>query len=263
MRSLAAWGMTFALLAACAPEAEPHAGNQTAPTAASSAPLTDSGLCAELHGMWDPQERSCAVVSSLPKDVTVTTTIRYPEGLISDPVLGPGLRDYARQFLGERTNPGYLTSNGSAQAGTTALTGHETKTLVFFEDWYYQQMPHPSEALATWTFDLARGKRIQLADLFCPGTDPLAALPPLVRPYLRQAYAAKTDGFAGAIPLEQFEPGEHGYLASDYRAWALDGDDLLLYLPASRGPAGMPPGYLTPRVPLTALRPILRGNCAA
>ena len=174
--------------------------------------------------------------------------------------LGAGLRDYARQFLGERADPRNAMTDGEAGATTAVLTGaHGTKTLVFSEDWYYKQMPHPFEALTTWTFDLARSRRVQLADLFCPGTDPLVALPPLVRPYLQEAAKGKS----GDVPLEQFEPGSRGYLDVDYRAWALDGEDLLLYLPASRGPAGMPPGALTPRVPLAALHSILRGSCAA
>jgi hypothetical protein len=37
----------------------------------------------------------------------------------------------------------------------------------------------------TLTFDLSQGVRLELADLVKPGIDPLTALPPRIRPYLR------------------------------------------------------------------------------
>lgn len=55
-----------------------------------------------------------------------------------------------------------------------------------------------------------------------------------------------------------FDHGKQLQLADNYQAWALDGDDLVRYLPAERGPGGVPPGLITPRLPLAEFAPILR-----
>jgi hypothetical protein len=114
-------------------------------------------------------------------------------------------------------------------------------------------MPNPGGQITTFTFDFGQGKQLQLADLFCPGTDPLKAIPPIARPFVQQSLAGSP------FHVEQFEPDKaEGELADNYQAWALDGDDLVLYMPAGRGPGGVPPGFITPRIPMAEFSAISR-----
>ncbi|BBY22827.1 hypothetical protein MSTO_30320 [Mycobacterium stomatepiae] len=237
-----------AVLMACACQSPNHGASSPA---ASTIPIPNR-LCNDVHGVWDGKAGRC----KLSKDVNgalIEVTAAYPADLVDNPPSGPVLTSFVRKFFtdyGETDTNGKGSANLSSQVLTRAGI---TKTVVFQSDWYFSSMPHPSAAITTFTFDSQR--QLQLTDLLCPGVDPLTAIPPIAHPYLQRAL----DG--SPFQVEQFEPDHpEGALVDGYQAWALDRDDLVLYLPAERGPGGISPGAVSPHIPLAQLAPILRGK---
>ncbi|WP_049773337.1 hypothetical protein [Segniliparus rotundus] len=233
----------------------------------SAAPPSPTDFCAELHGEWDTAKSTCGLTVRGDRTTTKITE-QYPVDLVDDPVSGPVLKAYLRGITDKFSHPATspLVHDGSANIYSTTYThAPRTTSVVFRENWFLPGAPHPSEGITTFTFDLDQGKQLSLADLFCPGVDPLKALPPLIRPYVQQALDAAPGALAPMFTIERFEPSDQpGSLASDYRAWALDGDDLVLYMPVEGSTGGIPAGLVSPRVPLSSLHEILRdGSCSA
>lgn len=227
---------------------------------ATAAPPTD--LCTDVGGTWDGSKESCALTGTNAKNTTAKVQATYPINLLEDPVAGPVLRQFLTGFFNKFGHPNdNLTQNSEASLGYKTYKSPHTVSVVFTEDWFVTGTPHPNDAVVTFTFDQTNKRQLELADLFCPGVDPLTALPPLVRPYVERAAALdKTPQFS----IGEFEPRpDHGGYSGDYKAWYLDGDDLVLVMPAERmGPVHS--AAWQPRIPLSALQSIRRGGaCAA
>jgi hypothetical protein len=244
-------GTVFALLALA------MAGcSQTRSAAPSIAAASPSKFCARIGGSWNPEWLTCATSTTNAKHYSVKVTARYPTDLIEDPTSGPVLREFVRQFFERFTRP----DDSLAQDGSANLTfqvyehGPATKSIVFTENWNVGGM-HPNDAIDTFSFDLAQKKQLALADLFCSGIDP--PLPQALNPFVQQYVQPQVDS-------DWLQPGGQGVTySSGYKAWAMDGDDLVILMPADRtGPVHA--GAFKARVPLSGMRAILRGGgCAA
>jgi hypothetical protein len=226
------------------------------PPAASPSPASNR-LCTDVPGSWDDKSKRC----TLTKDANgahIEVKASYPVDLVENPTAGPVLAPFVQKFFTDygRTDNGAGDANLAAKVLTHAAS---TKTVIFHADWYFSSMPHPGGQITTFTFDLGQNKQLQLADLLCPGVDPLKAMPPIARPFVQQPLNGSP------FHAEQFEPNRpEGEYADNYQAWALDGHDLILYMPAGRGPGGVSPGFITPRIPLAEFAPILREKgCSA
>jgi hypothetical protein len=235
-------------LAGCVSSPSPTHG-----ASSSAVPPAPDRLCADMGGAWDAAARRCRVSKDGAGGVHTEARAVYPVDLIANPTAGPVLGSFVRKFL---TDYGQLDAYGSGDATLSyAMVSHNasTKTVIFHADWYFKSMPHPVAEITTFTFDLAAGRQLQLADLFCPGVDPLKAVPPIARPLVQQAL------IGSPFSVERFEPDQpDGELADNYQSWALDVDDLVLYMPAARGPGGVPPAFIAPRIPLAKFAGILR-----
>jgi hypothetical protein len=228
----------------------------SAATSASTTPIPNR-LCNDVHGGWDGKTGQCKFSRDAPTGAHLEVTAAYPVDLVDNPPAGPVLTPFIRKFFrdhGEADDNGNGSANLTSQVHTHAPS---TKTVVFQTDYYFSSMPHPNAGITTFTFD--SNHQLQLADLLCPGLDPLTAIPPIARPLVQQAL------IGSPFQVEQFEPNRpEGDLADGYQAWALDGDDLVLYMPAGRGPGGISPGAVSPHIPLAQLAPILRAKgCSA
>jgi hypothetical protein len=225
--------------------------------AASPTPPTDR-LCSDVHGSWDANSKRCTL-SRDANGVHTEVKASYPLDLVDNATAGPVLKPFVQKFFADYGRP---ETNGAGDANLVSKVfthAPNTKSVIFQADWYFSKMPHPSGQITTFTFDLGQNKQLQLADLMCPGVDPLKAIPPIVRPFVQQALNGSP------FHVEQFEPGQpEGEYADNYQAWALEGDDLVLFMPAGRGPGGVSPGFVTPRIPLAEFSAILRDKgCAA
>lgn len=229
-----------------------HRQNQNANTPAASPSAPPNHLCSDLHGTWDDKSQRCTV-SKDENGVHIDVKATYPVDLVDNPTSGPVLTPFLQKFFADW---GQSATNGAGDANLASkvfMHKPNTRTVIFQGDWYFGNMAHPDGQITTFTFDFGENKQLQLADLLCPGLDPLKAIPPIVRPFVQQALAGSP------FHVEQFEPNQpEGELADNYQAWALDGDDLVLYMPAGRGRGGVPPGFITPRIPLLEFSAILR-----
>ncbi len=234
-----------------------HASNENAGNSTTGPVRPADSVCSEAGGAWDAKSGRCTLSKVGANGAQVEVTASYPVDLMDNPTAGPVLGPFVRKFF---TDHGQADSGaGNAKLAYQVFTHNPTtKTVLFHADWYFSSMPHPNGELTTFTFDFEQGKQLQLADLFCPGTDPLKAVPPIARPFVQRALTGSP------FHVEQFEPGQAGQaggeLADNYQAWALDADDLVLYLPSARGPGGVPPGFITPHIPLTEFSAISRGK---
>ena len=222
------------------------------PSSSAVSPSADK-LCADMSGAWDAKAGRCTVSKDGVGGVHTSAKAAYPVDLIGNPTAGPVLGAFVRKFFADHGQTDTLGSGDANLSYSTVSHNPTTKTVIFHADWYFQSMPHPVAEITTFTFDLAASKQLQLADLFCPGVDPQKAIPPVARPFVQQAL------IGSPFPVERFEPDQpDGELADNYQAWALDADDLVLYMPASRGPGGVPPAFVSPRIPLAKFAGILR-----
>lgn len=228
---------------------------------ASAAPPAD--FCTSVGGTWDGSKESCSLTGTNSKNIVAKVQATYPANLLEDPTTGPVLQQFLSDFFKKFGHPSDNLTQNSEASMTYKTYNHAPNMLsvVFTEEWFVTGTPHPNDAVVTFTFDQASRRALTLGDLFCPGVDPLVALPPLVRPYVEQTVALDKNP---SFTISQFEPqpGHRGY-SDDYKAWYLDGDDLVLVMPAERsGPVHA--GAWQPRMPLSALGASRRGSgCAA
>ncbi|OBC01980.1 hypothetical protein A5784_16360 [Mycobacterium sp. 852013-50091_SCH5140682] len=219
-----------------------------------SASLT---VCEDNAGSWDQTRDVCTRTATNAKHVDITLSAKYPDDLLDNPTAGPPLKDFLREFFTRFGHPDDdLIRNGRAELTYRSFEHTpDARSIVFTNVWDLGGA-HPNDEITTFTFDLQNNKLLTLTDLFCDGIDPLAALPPLARPYVEATVGQD-------INITQDEPGQKYNYADDYRAWYLDGPDLVLVMPAARsGPAHA--GQWQPHIPLTQLHSILRdGGCAA
>lgn len=223
----------------------PSASPQTTPNAPGLA------FCRQLGGTWNTPARSCTLTG---RNEHTHIKVSYPVGLLEDPAAGPALKDYVESYVHRRSDEADDRESNTTLTHTLFHHGDDVTSVLFHGEYYTQGTPHPTDEYATFTFDTAEHRRLQLADLFCPGVDPLQAIPPLIR--------SSIEDQLGDTPLnvEDFEPDRTRLDYSDgYRAWLLDDDDLVFYLPAERtGPVTA--GMVTPRLALSDPDAPLRQN---
>jgi hypothetical protein len=245
----------------------------TSMLAAAATAHADNRCADVLGGDWTDHNGVCTASLSSVRDAVMTLSIDIPPGITDDPTAGPLVRDYLHTRADEwrKTGASMVRANG-ASVDYQVYSHGRVKSVVFHE---FQQTvgDTPNDTYRTFTFDLASGRRLQLADLFNSGVDPMTALPPLARPYLSEALdAAPPPHDPGTYPFttDKFEPQPDGSgYSSNYRAFALTDNELILYLPDApmthenpwpqdRFVWSMNGGTVTPHIPLAALAPILQ-----
>jgi len=225
----------------------------------------------ELGGAWNGQNCSTSVLS--PRNATMSISANVPPDLQENPTAGPVVRGYVKNLVDGWRNTGANMVRDSTYSVDYQMYSHgSVKSVVFHEFWQTIGAP-PNDAYRTFTFDVARGRRLELADLFNPGVDPLTALPPLVRPYLSASLdAAAPPHDPGTYPFtpQEWEPMPDGSgFSGDYRAFAISDSELILYMPGApmshenpfprdRFVWSMDGGTVVVHVPLAALASILR-----
>lgn len=143
---------------------------------------------------------------------------------------------------------------------------------VVFRETYHADGPDFNNAYRTFTFDMVQGRRLQLSDLTDPGVDPLTAIPPLAQPFIEEAldvapppHQPRTYPFT----VDRWMPDR--VYSGGYKAWALSGDELVLYMPdypvGRDTPTDFTPGVMQwsmdggtvqAHIPLAALASVLR-----
>ncbi|MEZ0050281.1 hypothetical protein ABIA30_001271 [Mycobacterium sp. MAA66] len=216
----------------------------------------------------------CSASVTSKQGATMNIAVALPDELMDDPTAGPVLQAYSRDLVdGWRKTGELVTRDNTASAEYQLYSATSSVKSVVYHELFQTQGTLPNDAYRTFTFDLARGKRLDLVDLFAPGVDPLTAIPPLARPYLIQALdQASPPHQPNTYPfiLDKWEPHLDGSgFSGNYRAFALTPDELILYMPDAPMSHENPPqpgefrwsmdgGTVTVRIPLAVLKPLLR-----
>lgn len=236
----------------------------TAATAHASAP----SFCGELGGDWDGQYCHTSVTSE--RKAVRDIKVAVPDDLVDNPITGPAIRDYLHTLVNN-----WKTANGSMAADSYGEENFEVfrhanlLSAVFHED-YHADGPKFNNAYRTFSFDMASGRRVQLADLTT--SNPLTAIPPLAQPFIETALnQAAPPHDPGTYPfvIDRWMPDR--VYSGGYKAWAVTPDELILYMPdypvGHDEPINFTPGVMQwymdggsvqAHIPLSALAAVLR-----
>jgi hypothetical protein len=237
-----------------------------APPAAASA----LSFCDDLGGQWNGQYCQTSVRSE--RNAVRDIKVAIPAEVIDDATAGPVVRQYLTTLVDNWRRVGTsMAADSFGEANYEIFRRGNTVSAVFRET-YHADGPDFNNAYRTFTFDTAAGRQLQLSDLTRPGVDPLTAIPPLAQPFVEQA-------LDHAPPAHQ--PGTYPFVvdrwtpdtvySGAYKAWALTGDELVIYMPdypvARDTPIDFTPGVMKwamdggtvkAHVPLAALSSVLR-----
>jgi hypothetical protein len=241
-----------------------------APPVAVAAP--DDMCTTALGGEWTRGDEVCRGALTSERSATMNVSVRLPDDLLTNPTAGPVIGPYLSDLVGSWRQTGKsMPRDSEYSVDYQRLSRGSLISMVFDERWQTVGAP-PNRAYRTFTFDLANGRQLQLADLFRQGVDLPTELPPLVRPFLIPALdQAPPAHDPGTYPFtaQEWEPQADGSgYSGNYRAFALTDSELILYLPDApmkhetpwprdRFVWSMDGGTVTVRVPLTALESIL------
>lgn len=237
-----------------------------APGAAASVP----SFCDQIGGQWNGQYCHASVTSN--RKAVRQIDIAIPGDI--DGAGGQVIRDYLTTLMNNwKTAGANMVADSFGEANFETFQHGGIHTVVFHET-YHADGPWFANAFRTFAFD-AGGNRVQLVDLLNPGT-PLSAIPPLAGPYINAALdQAPPPHNPGTYPFlpERWTPDK--VYSGGYQAWALTPTELILYLPnepvGRDTPTDFTPGIMQwsmdggtvqPRIPLSALSPILRPGLA-
>lgn len=227
-------------------------------------------FCDELGGQWDTIYCHTSVLSV--RDAVRDLKVAIPAELIDDPTAGPVVRDYLRDLVNNWRTAGVTMVADSFGEGNFQIFRRGTVMSVVFRETYHADGPDFNNAYRTFTFDMASGQRLQLADVVKPGVDPVEAIPPLALPFIQQALDQAPPAHQPAtypFVADRWTPDR--VYSGGYRAWAITPEELVLYMPdypvAHDTPLDYTPGIMQwsmdggtvqAHVPLTALAAILR-----
>ena len=151
------------------------------PTAAASVVT----FCDEIKGQWDGQYCHTTVLSE--REAVRDIKVAIPAELVDDPLAGPVTRDYLSTLVNNwRTAGVKMAADSFAEGNYEIFRRGDTLSAVFHET-YHADGPDFNNAYRTFTFDMAKGRQLQLADLTKPGVDPLAVVPTLAQQFIVQA----------------------------------------------------------------------------
>lgn len=191
-------------------------------------------FCAELSGAWDGNYCATSVISN--REAEMTISLALPAELSDSPAFVSPLREYYRNLMDAwRETGATLVRDSSAATYYERYFGPGTVQSVVIHEVWQPAGVQPNNAYRPFVFDTATGRRLTLAGLFKPGIDPVEVIPPVVRPFLPPVLdVAPPPHQTNTYPftVEEWEPGPDGLgYTSGYRAFALSGDTLILYLP--------------------------------
>jgi hypothetical protein len=236
-------------------------------TAAPTAYASADSFCTGLGAAWDGT--TCTAVVKSQSEAQMLLSLKLPPQLMENPTAGPVLRDYyTRLFNGWRNTGNTTPRDSSATADYEILDGPGGVQSVMVHEIFEPFGIQANNAYRSFVFDMNTGRRLYLPDLFRPGINAnqavSAAAAPILPPVLDAAAPPHTPG-SYPFTVAEFEPDADGPgYSGNYRAFALTGDSLRLYMPdqpllredptpPDRRVWSMDAGAVTANVPLTSL----------
>lgn len=130
-------------------------------------------FCGELGGDWDGQYCHTSVTSE--RNAVRDIKVAVPDDLVDNPTTGPVIRDYLRTLVNNWRNANSSMAADSYGEENFEVFRHASLLSAVFHEAYHADGPKPNNAYRTFTFDMASGRRVQLADLTT--SNPLTAIP--------------------------------------------------------------------------------------
>lgn len=130
-------------------------------------------FCGELGGDWDGQYCHTSVTSE--RNAVRDIKVAVPDDLVDNPTTGPVIRDYLRTLVNNWRNANSSMAADSYGEENFEVFRHASLLSAVFHEDYHADGPKPNNAYRTFTFDMASGRRVQLADLTT--SNPLTAIP--------------------------------------------------------------------------------------
>ncbi|OCB46254.1 hypothetical protein A5721_13960 [Mycobacterium vulneris] len=229
-------------------------------------------LCGELGATWDGT--NCTVLVTSQRKAEMFISLRLPAPLLDDPTTGPALSSYYHRLMdGWRKTGSTTPRDSSASADYQVFSGPGAVQSVIVHETFMPFGIQANNAYRSFVFDMAQRRRLDLADLFKPGVDPVAAVSAAAAPALPAALDSAAPPHAPntyPFTVQEWQPGPDGPgYSGEYRAFGLTADHLILYLPDApmqredpfpndRLVWSMDGGTVTVEVPLSALNGSLR-----
>ena len=191
-------------------------------------------FCAQLGAVWDGG--ACTAVVKSQREAEMLLSLRVPVELIDNPTAGPVLRDYyTRLFNGWRNTGNTTPRDSSARADYEIIPGPGGLQSVVVHEIFEPFGIQANNAYRSFVFNMNTGQRLYLPDLFRPGVNAnqavSAAAAPILPPILDVVPPPHTPGtYPFTVPEFQPDSAGPGY-SGNYRAFALTGDSLRLYMP--------------------------------
>lgn len=237
---------------------------------APQASATAASFCGQLGGQLEGPYCHTTVLSE--RNAVRDIKVAIPEELVDDGVVGADLRTYLTTLVGNWRRVGVSMVADSYGEGNYQIFRRGDVLSLVYRETYHADGPDFNNAYRTFTYDMASGTRLQLADLMKSGLDPLVAIPPLAQPFVQQALdTAQPPHQPGSYPFvaDRWTPDK--VYSGAYKAWALTPGELLLYMPdypvGHDTPLNYTPGIMQwsmdggaviARIPLAALGSVLR-----
>lgn len=175
-------------------------------------------FCGELGGDWDGQYCHTSVTSE--RNAVRDIKVAVPDDLVDNPTTGPVIRDYLRTLVNNWRNANSSMAADSYGEENFEVFRHASLLSAVFHEDYHADGPKPNNAYRTFTFDMASGRRVQLADLTT--SNPLTAIPPLAQPFIETALnQAPPPHDPGTYPfvVDRWTPDK--VYSGAYKAWAI------------------------------------------
>lgn len=209
-----------------------------ATTVVVTAPVANASVeqfCAELNATWDGTH--CTALITSQRKAQRFISFDLPGSMLDNPTSGPVVRGFYHKLMdGWRASGAQTPRDSSAKADYQLYPGPgAVQSLIVHEDLEPFGI-QANNAYRSFVFDMAKGRRLTLADLFKPGVDPMTVIPPATVPILPEVLdAAQPPHSPGTYPFTVDHwttggPNGSGY-TGDYRSFGLSQDHLILYMP--------------------------------
>ena len=148
-------------------------------TTAPGASASPAGFCDQIGGQWNGQYCHASVKSE--RLAVREINIAIP-GELDDPAMGKVIGDYLSALMNNwRSASVRMVADSWGEANFETFQRGNLRTVVFHEN-YHAEGTALNNAYRTFTFDLASGRQLQLADVVDP-----AAVPALGAPFIQAA----------------------------------------------------------------------------
>jgi len=178
--------------------------------------------CYAKDGMWDADTNTCVITVGVTVDVGYPLELAaYPEAsAVIDAFIADQQQAFISSYAPDYTLPSHVNNWWMGISHETYQFSDDIRSVLFTTS-FYTGGAHPNSGHTAFTFDVATGTQLQLADLFVGGSVPWDMISTLVQDDLNTRLTEMTD--AATI-----EAGT-GMNPDNYQSWVLTPDSIIFF----------------------------------